>query len=156
MLGQSSTLHLQRKGLRNCARRGLPPAACAAEVFDASGVFETCRVRAGRVLRLEEHLRRLKASLKTAGIFDWDESSARREIAQSADGLKEGYIRVAVRRWGHPRLLVHRQGKLPYSKNQFSSGVAIRTVPTRWPAGETGWAQAKTSERLGGVRGFAI
>ena len=36
--------------------------------FDASGVFETCRVRAGRVLHLEEHLRRLLASMKTVNI----------------------------------------------------------------------------------------
>ena len=119
--------------------------------FDASGVFETCRIRAGRVLCLEGHLRRLKASLKTAGIFDWDEPSARREIARSAEGLKEGYLRVAVRRRGSPRVLVHRQEKIPYSKKETSGGVAVRTVPTRWPAGETGWAQIKSSERISGV-----
>ena len=119
--------------------------------FDASGVFETCRVRAGRVLHLEEHLCRLKCSLKTAGIFDWDEPPARREMAREAKGLEQGYLRIAVRREGRPRILIHRQGKIPYSKKETSGGIAVRTVPTRWPAGETGWAQAKSSERLSGV-----
>ena len=119
--------------------------------FDASGVFETCRVRAGRVLRLEEHLKRLRASLKTVGIPDWDEESSRREMARSAKELREGYLRIAVRRRGVPRILIHRSPGLPYSGKQFSEGIALRTVPSRWPAGETGWAQVKSSERLSGV-----
>ena len=119
--------------------------------FDASGVFETCRVRTGRILRMEEHLRRLRASLKTAGIFDWDPQEVRAELAGSARGLREGYLRIAVRRRGNPRVQVHRQAGLPYPREWRSRGVALRTVPTRWPAGETGWAQVKSSERLSGV-----
>jgi len=119
--------------------------------FDASGAFETCRVRRGRVLRLEEHLRRLRASLKTVGIFSWDEALARRELARAARGLKEGHVRIAVRRTGEPRILIHAHPGIPYSSRQRRQGVPLRTVPTRWPAGETAWAQAKTSERLSGV-----
>ncbi len=119
--------------------------------FDASGVFETCRVRAGRILRREEHMRRLAGSLKTAGIFDWDPEEVRGEMARSARGLKEGYVRIAVRRRGSPRVQLYRQQGLPYPKEWRSRGIALRTVPTRWPAGETGWAQAKSSERLSGV-----
>lgn len=119
--------------------------------LDASGIFETCRVREGRVLRLEEHLRRLGNSLKTAGIFDWDLGEVRRELARSARGLREGYVRIAVRRRGSPRVQIHRQAGSPYPKEWRRRGIAVRTVPTRWPAGETGWAQAKTSERLSGI-----
>lgn len=118
--------------------------------FDASGVFETCRVRKGQVLHREEHLRRLRASLKTAGIFKWDEIAARRKMSRAAKGLKEGFLRIAVRRWGRPRILVHREEKIPYSKTR-ASGISLRTVPSRWPAGESGWAQVKSSERLSGV-----
>ncbi len=119
--------------------------------FDASGVFETCRVQKGRVLRLEEHLCRLRASLKTVGISSWDEALVRREMAHSARNLREGSVRVAVRRAGSPRILVHAHSGFPYSSRQHRQGIPLRTVPTRWPAGETAWAQAKTSERLGGV-----
>jgi branched-chain amino acid aminotransferase len=128
--------------------------------FDASGVFETCRVKGGRVLRLEEHLQRLQASLKTVGIplthtlspeGRGQGEGLKRALQEAAKGLKEGYIRIAVRRRGHPRVLVHRQEKVPYSKKRASSGVVLRTVPSRWPAGETGWAQVKSSERLSGV-----
>ncbi len=127
--------------------------------FDASGVFETCRVRAGRVLRVEEHLRRLRASLKTAGIpltlpsplrGEGKGEGLKRALQEAAQGLKEGFIRVAVRRQGLPRILIHRSPASPYSKKR-AFGIAIRTVPSRWPAGETGWAQVKSSERLSGV-----
>ena len=119
--------------------------------FDASGVFETCRVRQGRVLRLEEHLHRLRASLKTVGISSWDEVLARRELDRSARNLRKGSVRIAVRRSGNPRILVHAHSELPYSSRQHRQGISLRTVPTRWPAGETAWAQAKCSERLSGV-----
>lgn len=119
--------------------------------FDASGCFETCRVRRGRVLRLEEHLRRLGSSMKTLGLAGWDERAARAEAAGSARGMEEGYIRLAVRRQGSPRFLVHRHAGQPYPADWEKRGIAVRTGPSRWPAGETGVAQAKMSERLSGV-----
>lgn len=121
--------------------------------FDASGAFETCRVRAGKVLRLGEHLERLRASLKTVGVPSWDELGTRRQLMREARGIREGYVRVAVRRSGEPRVLVHRRAGVPYSRRQVARGVLVRTVPTRWPAGETAWAQAKLSERLPAILG---
>lgn len=123
------------------------------EEFDASGVFETCRVQSGRVLHLEEHLARLRASLKTVNIGTGYPSGTRyRGLLQAAAReLREGTLRIAVRRRGAPRVLIHRSAGLPYSAKQLSEGIALRTVPSRWPAGETGWAQVKSSERLSGV-----
>ena len=69
----------------------------------------------------------------------------------AAREMKEGTLRIAVRRQGTPRILIHRSPGLPYSEKQLSEGIALRTVPSRWPAGETGWAQVKSSERLSGV-----
>ena len=120
-------------------------------IFDASGVFETCRVEKGKVLHREEHLRRLQASLKTAGIFSWDEASVRRELGRAAAGMRRGFVRVAVRRAGDPRFLVYRHPGLPYSSRDLRRGIEIRTVAARWPSGESSWAQAKLSERLGGA-----
>ena len=118
------------------------------DLFDASGVFETCRVRAGRALHLDEHLSRLRASLNTVGITDWNESATRGQLIQAAGGIREGYVRIAVRRFGEPRIIIHRQEGIPYSKRQLQRGISLRTVPTRWPAGEPTPAQAKISERL--------
>ncbi|MBI3322580.1 MAG: aminotransferase class IV family protein [Candidatus Omnitrophica bacterium] len=122
--------------------------------FDASGCFETCRVRNGRVLRLEEHLRRLAASVKTLGLAGWGASTARSEAVAAARGMEEGYVRIAVLRQHDKtgsRFLVHRHEGNPYPAEWERKGVAVRTVPIRWPAGETAVAQAKMSERLSGV-----
>ena len=119
--------------------------------FDASGCFETLRVERGRALRLAEHMSRLEASSKTLGLPAWDGRAARAQAEMAARGIVEGYIRVAVRRSGSPRLLVHRHEGRPYPAEWVRSGIAVRTVPSRWPAGETGIAQAKVSERVTGV-----
>ena len=119
--------------------------------FDASGVFETCRVRNGCVLYLEEHLKRLQASLKTVNIATGHRNGYRGLLQTAAREMKEGTLRIAIRRRGDPRILIHRSPGLPYSRKQLSEGIALRTVPSRWPAGETSWAQAKVSERLSGV-----
>jgi len=102
---------------------------------------------------LEEHLDRLRASLKTVGIQGWNETDGRRQLAGAARGVKEGYVRIAIRRWGQPRVVMHRHPGAPYPRRQLLRGVAVRTVPTRWPAGESGWAQAKLSERLPAILG---
>ena len=75
--------------------------------FDASGVFETCRVRNGCVLYLEEHLKRLQASLKTVNIGAGHRNGTRyRGLLQTAAReMKEGTLRIAIRRRGDPRPL---------------------------------------------------
>ena len=121
--------------------------------FDASGAFETCRVRRGKILHLRDHLERLGASLKTVGIASWDPEAARQGLVKEARGIQDGFVRILVRRWGRPRWVVHRHSGVPYSRRQLERGVSVRTVPTRWPAGESGWAQAKLSERLPAILG---
>ena len=129
-----------------------PPLSPIPDLFDASGAFETCRVRGGRLLYLEEHLKRLMASLKSVGISPLPRrESLAEELKNSARGIRDGFVRAAVRREGSPRLLIHRREGIPYPRELARRGVALRTVPTRWPAGETGPAQAKGSERLAGV-----
>ena len=119
------------------------------EAFEASGVFETCRVRAGKVLFLRDHLRRLGQSLRTVGISTWEERKARVALIRSAKEIKEGYVRIAVRRTAP--FIMHSHRGTPYPEEVKRRGISIPTVATRWPAGETGTAQAKASERLGSI-----
>lgn len=120
-------------------------------LFDSDGAFETCRVEKGSVVRLEEHVGRLRASLKTLGVTDWDEREVRSRLAQAAVGLKRGTVRIAVQRRGDPRVMIHRHAGIPYPPSLSRRGIAVRTVAVRWPGSETGWAQVKSSERLSGV-----
>ena len=121
------------------------------ESFDASGAFETCRVRKGKVLHLEEHLERLESSLRTLGFPRWEEQGARNSLAEAVRGVKEGYVRIAVRRRGKPRVVVHRHAGIPYSKKQIRRGVSVTTVPTRVPAVEAVQTRVKSSERLSSI-----
>ncbi len=130
----------------NWSRLSDPP-----DLFDASGAFETCRVSGGRVLFLEEHLQRLRASLQTLGFSLSRENETRAALARAARGMKQGSVRIAVRRCGKPRLIVHRRPGISYADGLRSTGVVLTTVPTRWPAGDRMPAQAKGSERLSGI-----
>ncbi len=121
------------------------------DLFDASGAFETCRVRRGRVLYLDEHLERLRASLKTIGIPPMEDRAISHPIRQVAREVKEGFVRVAVHRNRTPSVVVTPHPGIPYSRRQVSRGVSIRTVAGRQPAVEAIPAQVKHSERLGSV-----
>ncbi len=120
------------------------------DFFDTSGVFETCRVKGGVVLRLEEHLDRLRASLKTVGIQAAGETTAlKRVLNQAAHEIRDGYVRIAVGR--DAGLIVHKHPGVPYSQGLLMCGVAVKTVPTRWPAGDTILGRVKSSERLSSI-----
>ena len=121
------------------------------EAFDASGAFETCRVEKGKVLHLEEHLNRLQGSLRTLGFSHWQEREARRSLAEAARGVEDGYVRIAIRRRGEPRMVVHRYAGVPYSKEQIRRGVSVTTVPTRMAPVEAVQSRVKSSERLSSV-----
>ena len=120
------------------------------DFFDASGAFETCRVRKGKVLHLAEHLRRLQASLQTLALFSrqegWEPA-----LRKAAREVRDGYIRVAVNRAGRQQMIIHRHPGIPYSHTQIRRGISLTTVASRWPQAETGLAQVKHSERLSGV-----
>ena len=120
------------------------------EAFDSSGCFETCRVSRGKVLRLQEHLKRLLDSARTLGV-SFSPSQARLALAGKAREVGEGFVRIAVRRWGEPKILLHSHRGLPYSKAQRARGVSVMTVAQRQSATEAVPAQVKHSERLGSV-----
>lgn len=148
--------------------RNLPSAP---EIVDASGVFETCRVRGGRVLNLNAHLDRLAASLRTVGIPVGGQSGlSLREVArrlrEAAREIGDGFVRAAVRRGAAtcpraslpaeelaagPQLLLYRSRGVPYCRRQVRKGLVLRTVPTRAPGGERAVGQAKISQRLSGI-----
>jgi branched-chain amino acid aminotransferase len=119
--------------------------------FDASGCFETCRVRGGVILYAAEHRKRLVASLKTVGISASFLDRAWAEAVVTAKTVRDGVLRIAIRRAGNPAWLIHAHEGVHYSPEQLRNGVAIRTVPSRWPMGETAVAGAKISERLSSI-----
>lgn len=123
------------------------------EAFDASGAFETCRVAGGRVLRISEHLDRLRGSLRTLSIVSFREPEIRRALIRAAVRTKNGFIRVAIRRWGAPPWVIHCQQGLPYTKSEFQRGISLRTAATRIPSTESLPSQTKHSQRLSGILG---
>ena len=121
------------------------------EQFDASGCFETCGVRRGVILYAVEHRRRLAASLKTLGIPADSLAGAWAEATATAKTIRDGVIRIAIRRAKNPAWLIHSHEGISYSPEQLKNGVSVRTVSSRWPMGETAVAQAKISERLSSI-----
>ncbi len=119
------------------------------EPFDASGCFETIRVERSRGVNLKEHLRRLRASLQTVGIGFPAERALLSRINAEAGRIKEGYVRMAVRRSGE--MVVQSGRNHRYSAAQARKGISLVTAAARWPAGEIGLAQVKHSERLAGI-----
>ena len=119
------------------------------ETFDASGAFETCRVKAGKVLFLQEHLHRLGHSLNTVGITAWDRKKVSTALSRTARQVGDGTVRVALRRTGS--FLIHSHRGSLYPEAMKRKGIVVVTVATRWPTGEPGIAQAKGSERLSSI-----
>lgn len=119
--------------------------------FDASGVFETCRVAGGKVLHLKAHWERLEHSARTVGLGRWPAAPVRRGLEREAARIGEGFVRVLLARGGSPRWRLHSERRIPYSGRRIFRGASVTTVPTRWPAGESGPALAKMSERLLGI-----
>lgn len=120
-------------------------------VFDADNVFETCRVERGRIRHLPEHLRRLAASMKTAGMTGVALSEIEVKLRQRAGGIRKGALRAAVWRTGSSRVLIHAYSGTAYPASLFRKGVSVRTVPTRCPGTEPVAAQIKGSDRLSSV-----
>jgi branched-chain amino acid aminotransferase len=74
------------------------------------------------------------------------------ELAKAARGIKEGFLRVAVKREGTPRLIFHRHLRgTPYRKEFLRRGISVVTAATRQPFGEALPAQTKHSQRLSSI-----
>ncbi len=123
----------------------------APEPFDAYSCFETCRVKAGVVLHLSDHFKRLQTSIKTLDLTPLEEGSTLRDLRQAAREVGNGFVRILVRREGEPRFILHRHPGIPYSERQRMQGIALTTVPTRQPSVEAVPAQVKHSQRLSGI-----
>ena len=118
--------------------------------FEGPAVFETCQVKRGRILFLSGHLHRLRASIQTLGTPTWDEGFVRSQLTRAAREVEGGFVRIAVH-GPAGRVIIYKHPGTPYTKSQKKRGVDLTTVPTRWPSGETAFAQVKSSERLGSV-----
>src|SRR3982751_5966782 len=65
------------------------------------GLFEGIRVRAGRIFRLDQHLRRLQLGARTLGLglpFDAETQTQIIEDTVRAFGRREAYVRLLVTR----------------------------------------------------------
>jgi 4-amino-4-deoxychorismate lyase len=67
------------------------------------GVFETLRIRAGRVRLLEYHLERLASGCRRLRIAEPSSRALRREIAAAAMRRREGVLKLIVTRGPGPR-----------------------------------------------------
>ena len=129
----------------------LPKPLIVPDPFDASGCFETCRVKKGKVLHLAQHRERLKTSLKTLHITSVSDAEIAAALQTAARAVGDGFVRVALRRTGDPKVVVHQHRGIPYSARQIRRGIAVTTVVTRQSPVESVPAQVKHSERLSSV-----
>jgi branched-chain amino acid aminotransferase len=119
-------------------------------VFDhgllyGDGIFEGIRLYKGNVFRLEEHLERLEYSAKAIML---EMPLTRQEMSKAVcetcrrNHLKDGYIRLVVTRgvgdlglspWlcAKPTVFIIADKITLYSKELYTKGLAVVTVPTR-------------------------
>ncbi len=119
-------------------------------VFDhgflyGDGVFEGIRAYAGRVFRLEEHLRRLYDSAKAIMLqIPLDMDAMRRVVVETCarNGIEDGYIRLVVSRGRGDLGLDPRKCATAtvvciadtialYPAELYTTGMRVMTVPTR-------------------------
>lgn len=119
--------------------------------FESTGVFETCRVKAGTILHRHEHIERLKASLRTLGMDLRLVQGMEARLAAAAHRVQDGFVRVGVRARGEPRVTMDERKGIPYSQKLKKRGLKVTTSAGRWPSGEAGCAGAKHSDRLSSI-----
>ena len=119
--------------------------------FDAAGVFETCRVRKGAVLHRQEHLERLRESLRTLGMDVHRVQGVEARLNAAARRVGDGFVRIGLRAEGEPRMVVDERRGTPYSDRMRTEGVKVVTAAGCWPSGETGFAGAKHTDRLSSI-----
>ncbi len=121
------------------------------ELFDSSGCFETIRVENGRPVNLREHIQRINESLHALAVDFYGQDNLAAEIRREARRIGSGYVRVTVNRYGERRTVLHASARTRYTPALQKWGVRLRTVPTRWPSGETARSLSKHSERLSSI-----
>lgn len=122
----------------------------------SNGCFETMRAYAGRIFRLEEHLKRLDASatfLGTTVAVSRAELARRLMEALRRSGLREAVVRVALvpspRGAASPSIVVQ-PARRP-AASAYRRGIRVAIVPTRKFAVGSIDPHAKYSARLGSV-----
>src|SRR3989338_793738 len=108
------------------------------------GIFETLRVYHGRIFRMEEHLKRLEESAKTAGFGSRLVFSKLRELLYAAirdSGKMEAVIRLTL--IGSKVFILI--GERRHDAKLYQQGVSIRTSPVRRSLSHATAPESKTS-----------
>jgi len=127
------------------------------------GLFEGIRVRAGRVFRIEQHLKRLRVGAQVLGLelpFDAARMASVITDAVRAFGRKEAYVRLVVTRGEGPLGVDPTTCKKPtviciaaeislYSPEQRARGLSLITSSYRRPNPDTQDVAVKTLNYLG-------
>lgn len=115
-------------------------------IFDGeeASVFESLRSYAGVLFRLEDHLDRLFASAKTAGLaipYGYQDLEAILYEALRRSGSFDAFLRLT---WmaGSLFVIVTQRGHPP---SVFELGISLRTATTRKSASRASYPEAKTS-----------
>src|SRR3954469_5780041 len=127
------------------------------------GLFEGIRVRAGRVFRIEQHLKRLRVGAQVLGLelpFDAARMASVITDAVRAFGRKEAYVRLIVTRGEGPLGVDPTTCKKPtviciaaeitlYSPEQRAQGLTLLTSSYRRPNPDAQDVAVKTLNYLG-------
>jgi branched-chain amino acid aminotransferase len=127
------------------------------------GLFEGIRVRAGRVFRIEQHLKRLRVGAQVLGLelpFEAARMASVITDAVRAFGRKEAYVRLVVTRGEGPLGVDPTTCKKPtviciaaeislYSPEQRARGLSLITSSYRRPNPDTQDVAVKTLNYLG-------
>lgn len=127
------------------------------------GLFEGIRVRAGRVFRIEQHLRRLQLGARFLGLalpFEAERMASLVTDAVRAFGRKEAYVRLLVTRGEGPLGVDPTTCKKPtviciaaeialYSAEQRARGLSMLTSSYRRPNPDAQEVAVKTLNYLG-------
>ena len=136
--------------------RAWPPSWALPEIHTSSGGFETMRVYAGGIFRLQDHLVRLWATAQYLGLtipMSQAELGRRLHEAVASSGIQEAIVRVALipdtKRVVSPSIVVQPVPLPP--PELYRRGIRLAVVPTKkFPVAQID-PQSKFSARLGSI-----
>lgn len=99
---------------------------------------------------MQAHVERLQESIRSLGLEPVDVKKIAAELEETAREIRTGAVRIAVKRQGPHRILIHAETTDRHA-GSGPEGLLLTTAPASWPAGETFIAQVKHSERLSSI-----
>ncbi|HXV27555.1 MAG TPA: aminotransferase class IV [bacterium] len=114
------------------------------------GVFETLRVYSGKIFRLEEHLRRLEESARTAGFSTLPaRSRLRKELGRAIalSGQTNAFIRLTLIQ---DKVLIF-IGQRSHRESLYQKGVCLQTTAVRRSLSHSTFPEAKTTAYQNGI-----